>query len=67
MRSLHPSTVCWTEWFDRDNPSGTGDWETLIHLRTEYPGAICEEPLYIEAVTIDGLIPALATGENIYM
>jgi hypothetical protein len=22
----------WTTWLDRDNPSGTGDWETLNHF-----------------------------------
>ena len=67
MGSLHLTTVCWSRWFDRDNPSGTGDWETLSNLRTEYPGAICDEPLYIEAVTVDTMTPALATGQNIFM
>ncbi|KAF6717170.1 Cartilage intermediate layer protein 1, partial [Oryzias melastigma] len=41
--------VCWTEWFDRDNPSGTGDWELLSDLRRENPGQICETPQYIQA------------------
>ena len=67
MGSLHLTTVCWSRWFDRDNPSGTGDWETLSDLRTAYPGAICDEPLYIEAVTVDTMTPALATGQNIFM
>jgi hypothetical protein len=25
--------LTWTSWFDRDNPSGYGDYETLIDLR----------------------------------
>ncbi|CAL8392275.1 unnamed protein product [Arctogadus glacialis] len=61
------NTRCWTEWFDRDNPSGTGDWETLRELRIQYPGSICDEPLYIEAVTVDTMTPALATGQNFFI
>ncbi|XP_072313277.1 mucin-5AC-like [Eucyclogobius newberryi] len=45
---------CWTDWFDRDNPSGTGDWETLEHLHNEHPGKICENPLFLEAQTTTG-------------
>ncbi|CAL8377546.1 unnamed protein product [Boreogadus saida] len=59
--------ICWSRWFDLDNPSGTGDWETLSSLRKKYPGAICDEPLYIEAVTVDTRTPALATGQNFYI
>ncbi|XP_034087472.1 uncharacterized protein LOC117556275 [Gymnodraco acuticeps] len=59
--------VCWTDWFDRDNPSGTGDWELLSNLRKEYPGKICEYPLYIEAVTSDTMPPAISTEENFYI
>ncbi|XP_037553099.1 cartilage intermediate layer protein 1-like, partial [Nematolebias whitei] len=59
--------VCWTKWYDRDNPSATGDWETLSDLRNEYPGQICAAPLYIEAATVVGEIPAILTGDNIYI
>ncbi|XP_071396525.1 uncharacterized protein [Centroberyx affinis] len=59
--------VCWTKWFDRDNPSGTGDWEVLSSLRAENPGDICAYPLFIEAVTADAsMTPAIMTGDNIY-
>uniref|UniRef100_A0A3B3BJF0 WxxW domain-containing protein n=1 Tax=Oryzias melastigma TaxID=30732 RepID=A0A3B3BJF0_ORYME len=60
--------VCWTEWFDRDNPSGTGDWEDLSDLRKENPGKICETPQYIEAQTT-GLFSTSApfTGQKFYM
>ncbi|XP_013855200.1 cell migration-inducing and hyaluronan-binding protein [Austrofundulus limnaeus] len=61
------SKVCWTKWYDRDNPSGTGDWETLTNLRDEFPGQICAVPLYIEAVTVVGETPAILTGNNIIM
>ncbi|XP_049915001.1 cartilage intermediate layer protein 2-like [Epinephelus moara] len=56
---------CWTDWFDRDNPSGTGDWENLSNLRKENPGKICAKPLDIEARTLLGLSPA-AAGEIIH-
>uniref|UniRef100_A0AAV2J4P2 WxxW domain-containing protein n=1 Tax=Knipowitschia caucasica TaxID=637954 RepID=A0AAV2J4P2_KNICA len=60
-----PDSVCWTPWFDRDNPSGKGDYETIYHLRKENPGKICDKPLGIEVRTISGL-PASSTGNNFY-
>ncbi|XP_053301789.1 mucin-5AC [Pleuronectes platessa] len=65
--SCHPpfcGGVCWTNWYDRDRPSGTGDWETLSDLKKTYPGEICDSPMYIEAVTTDTMTPAISTGEN---
>uniref|UniRef100_A0A673CQE9 WxxW domain-containing protein n=1 Tax=Sphaeramia orbicularis TaxID=375764 RepID=A0A673CQE9_9TELE len=55
--------ACWTQWFDRDDPSGTGDWETLSSLRAAYPNKICETPMYIEAVVVGTNAPASSTGE----
>ncbi|KAI4903731.1 hypothetical protein NFI96_005124 [Prochilodus magdalenae] len=51
-------------WFDRDDPSGNGDYETLEHLRTEYPGKICSKPLGIQATTMSG-VPAKKSGRVI--
>ncbi|XP_054872101.1 uncharacterized protein LOC118470288 [Amphiprion ocellaris] len=45
---------CWTEWFDRDDPSGSGDWETLSDLRKENPGMICRNPFAIDVQSLDG-------------
>ncbi|XP_034087319.1 cartilage intermediate layer protein 1-like [Gymnodraco acuticeps] len=59
--------VCWTKWFDRDNPSGTGDWELLKDLRKENTGKICKYPLYIEAITTDTMTPAISTGQTFYI
>ncbi|XP_028289907.1 cartilage intermediate layer protein 2-like [Gouania willdenowi] len=56
---------CWTKWFDRDDPSGTGDWETLSSLRKENPGKICPNPADIEVVTLSGQSVSQA-GEKIY-
>uniref|UniRef100_A0A8C6WQ44 Si:dkey-205h13.2 n=1 Tax=Neogobius melanostomus TaxID=47308 RepID=A0A8C6WQ44_9GOBI len=55
---------CWTDWFDRDNPSGKGDFEILKHLRKENPGKICNNPLQIEVLTIGGQ-PLSSTGDFI--
>ncbi|KAF7709725.1 cartilage intermediate layer protein 1-like [Silurus meridionalis] len=54
--------VCYTQWFDRDNPSGVGDYETLVHLRAEYPQKICNKPLTIQAATLTG-VPAESIGQ----
>lgn len=53
---------CWTDWFDRDDPTGTGDWETLYHLRKQNPGKICPKPADIEAQTLS----VAAAGDVIY-
>ncbi|CAK8673065.1 unnamed protein product [Clavelina lepadiformis] len=39
----------WTKWYDRDNPSGTCDCETLIDLRKENPHQICYKPFSLDA------------------
>uniref|UniRef100_A0A8C5ENW2 WxxW domain-containing protein n=1 Tax=Gouania willdenowi TaxID=441366 RepID=A0A8C5ENW2_GOUWI len=64
---LHSSlfAACWTQWFDRDDPSGTGDWETLTNLRNENPGKICPKPADIEVETLSGN-SVVQTGEVIY-
>lgn len=56
--------LCWTIYFNRDSPGGTGDWETLTDLRKENPGKICDNPLYIHAVTADTMTPAISTGQK---
>lgn len=54
--------VCYTKWFDRDNPSGQGDYETLKELTAEYPRQICTKPLAIQAATLTG-VPAESIGQ----
>ncbi|XP_061684425.1 mucin-5AC-like isoform X2 [Syngnathoides biaculeatus] len=56
---------CWTPWFDRDNPSGTGDHETLVNLHKENPGKICDYPINIEVQTISGASVG-STGDVIH-
>ena len=44
-----PLGTSWTLWFDRDDPYGRCDCETLGDLRRENRGRICERPVGIEA------------------
>ena len=39
----------WTKWFNRDDPAGPCDCETLDELRYENPGEICDFPVVMEA------------------
>uniref|UniRef100_A0A672II87 WxxW domain-containing protein n=1 Tax=Salarias fasciatus TaxID=181472 RepID=A0A672II87_SALFA len=59
--------VCWTKWYNRDRPSGSGDWELLSNLREQYPGQICAKPLKLEVVTTDTMTPASSTGEIFFL
>ncbi|XP_048119132.1 cell migration-inducing and hyaluronan-binding protein [Alosa alosa] len=52
----------WTEWFDRDDERGSGDWEKLSDLHKAFPERLCSNPTDMEAETHDG-IPANMTGE----
>ncbi|KAF4083043.1 hypothetical protein AMELA_G00135510 [Ameiurus melas] len=52
----------WTEWFDRDDERGSGDWEKLSELHKAFPERLCSNPLDIEAETVDG-VPANMTGD----
>ncbi|XP_066269246.1 uncharacterized protein [Branchiostoma lanceolatum] len=56
----------WTQWFDRDNPSVTGDWETLTSLRKENPGRICFNPSAVHARVINTQVEASLTGEVLF-
>ncbi|XP_025030103.1 uncharacterized protein LOC112542178, partial [Python bivittatus] len=59
----NPAKGCKTRWFDRDNPTGTGDYELLSQLWDENPDKICPEPIAIEVQTLDG-IPASKTKQQ---
>ncbi|XP_056134545.1 cell migration-inducing and hyaluronan-binding protein [Lampris incognitus] len=55
----------WTEWFDRDNEKGSGDWEKLAELHKAYSDRLCSAPLDIQAETLDG-VPSNLTGDVIH-
>lgn len=50
----------WTSWYDRDNPGGSGDWET----RSSFDLTGCENPTAIECQTVDGR-SINETGQNV--
>jgi hypothetical protein len=47
------SSGTWTSWLDRDIPSGTGDWETLVEFVNA--GQACPNPIDIQCQTVDGI------------
>uniref|UniRef100_A0A667Z8R1 WxxW domain-containing protein n=1 Tax=Myripristis murdjan TaxID=586833 RepID=A0A667Z8R1_9TELE len=49
---------CRTRWFDFDNPTGRGDYETLLQLEMVFPNEVCSQPVAIEAMTVS------ATGQT---
>ncbi|KAL8198535.1 UNVERIFIED_CONTAM: hypothetical protein K2H54_015253, partial [Gekko kuhli] len=55
--------ICQTHWFNRDDPSGSGDEELLSDLRQENPNEICSAPTAMEVRTVDG-VPAVQTGQE---
>lgn len=55
----------WTEWFDRDDERGSGDWEKLSELHKTFPDRLCSSPLDIQAETHGG-VPSNQTGDVIH-
>ncbi|XP_077371422.1 mucin-5AC-like [Festucalex cinctus] len=53
--------TCRTGWFDVDNPTDGGDYETLDKVQSVNAAAVCSHPVAVEAVTVAG-IPAAKTG-----
>nr|XP_061828086.1 uncharacterized protein LOC133614254 [Nerophis lumbriciformis] len=57
---------CRTRWFDLDDPTREGDYETLLQLLRVYPQEVCSQPVAVEAMTVSG-IPANLTGDVFHM
>ncbi|KAG9341336.1 hypothetical protein JZ751_019440 [Albula glossodonta] len=55
----------WTDWFDRDDERGSGDWEKLSDLHKAFPERTCNTPLGMQAETQQG-VPSNETGEIFY-
>ncbi|KAK6180690.1 hypothetical protein SNE40_008695 [Patella caerulea] len=60
-----PDGYEWTNFYDRDNPSGTGDWELLRNLRDENPNRICERPIAIDVRRRSNGRDFRTCGENV--
>ncbi|XP_035275966.1 cell migration-inducing and hyaluronan-binding protein [Anguilla anguilla] len=55
----------WTEWFDRDDERGSGDWEKLADLHKAFPERTCSNPMDLQVETQEG-VPSNMTGEVFY-
>jgi hypothetical protein len=55
---LNQTTGNWTVWFNRDDGSGSGDYEQKTYFPT-----VCSKPLSVECVTVSGEIPSSKTGQ----
>ncbi|MCP4702732.1 MAG: PKD domain-containing protein, partial [Gammaproteobacteria bacterium] len=49
----------WTDWLDRDNPGGTGDWEDL----NGFGASVCSNPMAVQARRKSDQLDADLTGE----
>ena len=56
----NPDQCTWTAWLDRDDPGGSGDFETLADFVRA--GQACASPKEIECQTLTGS-PAASTGQ----
>lgn len=62
LRTCQETQGNWTRWLNRDNPGGSGDYETLNDFLKE--GMACQEPLAIECQTLNG--KPWKTTEQVY-
>ena len=54
-------TGTWSQWDDRDNPSGTGDWEQIQYRHDV--DSLCEKPSAVQARVVES--GALETTQNV--
>jgi hypothetical protein len=59
---LPTESTDWTQWFDRDDPSGSGDYELLSNIRSAYPD-VCENPAGVECRATLTKADSSKTGE----
>jgi hypothetical protein len=67
---LPPCTGTWTRWYDIDDTSGKGDYETKSAVDGAYPGQVCATPITVRCQTLAGVdwqqtgdvVHATATG-----
>ena len=61
--SIGKCSGTWSTWDDRDNPSGTGDWENLVDRHDVEQ--ICENPIAVEARIVSSQI--MVTSQNVQL
>nr|XP_039253210.1 cartilage intermediate layer protein 1-like [Styela clava] len=61
----------WTEWFNRDHPSGSGDYEDLQQIIIESKGGtlyyICSNPTVVHARALNPERPWQYANENVHI
>ncbi|KAI8503251.1 hypothetical protein Bbelb_190720 [Branchiostoma belcheri] len=59
----------WTPWYDRDDPTATGDYETLSSLRMEHFGQICYalSVTKLQARVKGSHVPAEQSGDRLFI
>ncbi|KAK6180683.1 hypothetical protein SNE40_008688 [Patella caerulea] len=61
-----PSGYRWTRYYNRDLPTGTGDYETLSLINKENPYArVCTDPIAIDVRVTRTNRPFQTSGENV--
>ena len=55
---------CWTDWLNRDAPSGKGDFETLHNFLKQTPPPVCPYPVGIQCRRKDTKADYETTGQK---
>ena len=55
----------WSPWYDIDDPSGEGDYETLASIIERYPHYLCLNPTEIEGRLAGTTIDATSIDQDI--
>jgi len=63
MEKVENEEAEWTEFFTLDEPMEYGDVEYLEDMREAMGSGVCDTPIDIEVVTVDGETPAREMGE----
>ncbi|CAH1797606.1 unnamed protein product, partial [Owenia fusiformis] len=61
---MNTPTASWSSWIDRDDASGTGDWEDRENLENGLGASMpCQNPIAIGCRTVGTHIPASKTNQ----
>ena len=56
---------CWTRWLDRDNPSGSGDYERVSDFRRQSSPPVCARPVHVLCRIRNGAFYPYGSGEMV--
>ena len=55
----------WTDWYDVDDPTGDGDFETLASIVQKHPKIKCPSPTHIQGRQTETKVDAKNSGQEI--